>query len=321
MKRIAVSIMALLICTTVFADDEDQIQERIFKSYLEQAEKGDANAQFIVASRLELGRGVAKDVDRAYYWFEKAAKKGHPLAQRKVDERAEALAAAAPKLVVPAAIVAAPPAVHAAAPKEAVHTAAAPKEKERAARPQPTAKPKETPRPAPVAAAPVPAPAEPAKPVEAPVVAKVAAVEAPAPTINVAQAILGGKWSRNQRAAEMLPSPLATCLQSSTTEIICFSQELTRNINGQGVTYTVKGTLTGVGNRDGRVRIAYVYNVEDVNSKPFAQPSSTQADLADLAARTGWQEPGVQMDCRLGDEHTLSCTRADRKQSVQFARD
>lgn len=309
MKRIAVSIVTLfIICSAAFADEDDQIQERIFKSYMEQAEKGDANAQFIVGSRLELGRGVAKDVDKAYYWFEKAAKKGHPLAQRRIDERNEALGAAAPKPVAPvvaAAAVATPP----------THVAAQPV-KERVAKAQP--KPKEAPRPAPVAA---PAPVAPAKPIEAPVVAKAAPVEAPAPIINVAQAILGGKWSRNQRAAEMLPSPLASCLQSNATEIVCFSQELTRNINGQGVTYTVKGTLSGVGNRDGRVRITYVYNVEDVNGKPFAQPSSTQADLADLAARTGWQEPGVQMDCRLNDERTLSCTRTDRKQSVQFARD
>lgn len=307
MKRLAVSIMALLICTAAFADDDDQIQERIFNTYLEQAEKGDANAQFIVGSRFEMGRGVAKDVDKAYYWLEKAAKKGHPLAQRRVEEHAEAIAAAAPKPVAPLpATVAVPaPPVHVAPPV-----------KERVAK-APPAKPKETPRPTPPAAAPV----EPAKPAEAPAVAKAAPVEAPAPVINVAQAILGGKWSRNQRAAEMLPSPLASCLQSSATEIVCFSQELTRNINGQGVTYTVKGTLSGVGNRDGRVHIAYVYNVEDVNGKPFAQPSSTQADLADLAARTGWQEPGVQMDCRLNDERTLSCTRADRKQSVQFARD
>lgn len=309
MKRIAVSIVALFICAAAFADDDDQIQERIFKSYLEQAEKGDANAQFIVASRFELGRGTVKDLDKAYYWFEKAAKKGHPLAQRRVEEHNEALAAASPTKPV------APPPATVAVPATPVHVAAAPVKEQRVVK-APPAKPKEAPRPAPVAA-----PVEPAKPVESPVVAKAAPVEAPAPTINVAQAILGGKWSRNQRAAEILPSPLASCLQSNASEIVCFSQELTRNINGQGVTYTVKGTLSGVGNRDGRVRITYIYNVEDVNGKPFAQPSSTQADLADLTARTGWQEPGVQMDCRLNDERTLSCTRADRKQTVQFARD
>lgn len=302
MNRIAVSLVALLICAAAFADEDDQIQERIFKTYLEQAEKGDANAQFIVGSRYEMGRGVGKDADKAYFWFEKAAKKGHPLAQRRMEERAEAMGAAAPKPAAPAPAAVSTPPVHVAAPPV----------KERVAAKAPPAKPKETPRPAPVEAA---------KPAEATVVAKAAPVEPPAPQINVAQAILGGKWSRNQRAAEMLPSPLATCLQSSAAEIVCFSQELTRNINGQGVTYTVKGTLSGVGNRDGRVHITYVYNVEDVNGKPFAQPSSTQADLADLAARTGWQEPGVQMDCRLNDERTLSCTRADRKQSVQFARD
>ena len=73
--------------------------------------------------------------------------------------------------------------------------------------------------------------------------------------------------------------------------------------------------------RDGRFNLHYVYNVADVNGSAFGQPNSALADVNDLAARTGWQEPGVKMECRLSDERSLTCTRADRKGSYQYSRD
>jgi TPR repeat protein len=321
MMRVVFGIFMLLTMTAVLADDDEAVQERIFNSYLEQAQHGDANAQFIVASRYENGKGISKDLQKAYYWFEKAAKNGQPLAQLKIDDRAEARAAVASKTIA----VSAPEPTHDVAP--APKTPAHPVPKERVAKPkehiaksEPVAHQKELPRSAP--AKPQLATIEPVRVPEPSVITRSAISEKPpAPNINIAQAVLGGKWGRNRRAAEILPSPLSTCLQTSATEIVCFSQELTRNVNGHGITYTVKATLNGIGNRDSHLSISYLYNVIDVNSKPFSQTNSSQADFADLAARTGWQDPGTRLDCRLNDEHNLACTRPDRKLSYQFVRD
>jgi hypothetical protein len=45
------------------------------------------------------------------------------------------------------------------------------------------------------------------------------------------------------------------------------------------------------------------------------------SEMNDMVVKTGWQEPGVAMECRLRDEHSLSCTRNDRKMTYQFVRE
>lgn len=285
MQRLAaVSVLFLALAVPVHA--EDDIQVRIFNTYLEQATAGDTNSQFIVASRYESGKGTARDIDKAYEWYEKAAAKGHPLAQRKVEERQGAKSPASTSDSIADKLAAAAAAESRSAPK------AAPK-----------------PAPAPVrAAAPKPEP--------------VVVARAPEPvSINAQQAVLGGKWSRQQKPAEYLPSNRAACLQTNASEVTCFSEDITRNVADKGLTYTVKATLSGLDGRDGRFNLHYVYNVADVNGSAFGQPNSALADVNDLAARTGWQEPGVKMECRLSDERSLTCTRADRKGSYQYSRD
>jgi hypothetical protein len=275
MQRLAAfSLLFLVLAVSAHAEDEGNIQVRIFQTYLEQAMAGDSSSQFIIASRYETGKGTTRDLDKAYEWYGKAAAKGHPLAQRKVEERQAAKNPGAPV--------------------------------ERIADKLAAAESRQLTKPAPPAARAVAPPT--AKPV---VVAKAAA---PAPSINAQQAILGGKWSRQQKPAEYLPSSRATCLQTNASEVTCFSEEVTRNVARNGLTYTVKATLSGLDARD-------VYNVADVNGSPFDQPSSALADVNDIAARSGWQEPGVKMDCRLNDERSLTCTRNDRKGSFQYSRD
>lgn len=299
MYRLAVLCLVLLSGIAAAADDESDaaIQQNIFNSYLQQAERGDANAQFVVASRYESGRGVTQDLNKAYYWYEQAAKKGQPLAQAKLDERTEERAAA----------------TRAAAPVEPAERERPPT-KARPTRVEAPARAREPARPVhPIARVA-------AKPVEVVVARATPSEPLAAPAINTVQAVLNGKWSRNQQPAEFLPSSLTTCLQSNPSEIVCFSQELTRNVGDNGLTYTVKATLSGVNNREGRFSLRYMYNVTDINGRPYAHASGTQTDLGDLATRDGWQEPGVQLDCRLGDEHQMSCARADRKVSYQFVR-
>lgn len=279
MNRNIIISLVLLFSASAQAESDEVTQKRIFDQYLQQAEKGDPNAQFIIASRYEAGKGTEKNAERAKHWYEMAANKGHPLAKVKVDELAEAVTGSTGKAN--------------AAVKIAAQRAEA-------------AKPGE--------------PAPPASPAKIPE-ARPVAVKAGAGNINPAQAVLGGKWSREKKPAEFLPSPLATCLSTNPAEIVCFSQELSRNVANKGLTYTVKATLKGMDGHEGRFKLEYVYNVIDVDGKPLAKTSSTQADFGDLAARAGWQEPGQQLECRLRDERTMSCLRADQKTSYTFLRE
>lgn len=279
MNRSILISFVVLFSASAQADTDEAIQQRIFDQYLQQAENGDANAQFIIASRYETGKGTEKNMERAQYWYERAAKKGHPLAKVKVEEHAAAVASSVTKATV-----------------AVKHTTQI----------SDTGKPRES--TAPVLSAKAPE--------------KQVAVKTVANNVNnPAQVVLGGKWSRGQKPAEFLPSPLATCLSTNPAEVVCFSQELTRNVANKGLTYTVKATLRGMDRHEGRFKLEYVYNVIDVDGKPFAKTSSTQGDFGDLAARTGWQEPGQQLECRLRDDHTVNCLRADQKTSYTFIRD
>jgi len=58
----------------------DEVQQLIFADNLKRAEAGDANAQFVVGHRYEIGVGTEKNMEKAFEWYSKAAQKGHPLA-------------------------------------------------------------------------------------------------------------------------------------------------------------------------------------------------------------------------------------------------
>jgi hypothetical protein len=323
---VAIALFYFAATLGVSAADNNEVQQGIFDSYLKLANEGDVVAQYVVAQRYENGKGTGKDMEKAYYWYEMAAKQNYPLALVKLEARDQN------------AVKAEPPAA-AKAPVVVTESAPAPAKKEPARKPAPAPS---QPKPKPAKAAPVVTPAtvtadaslpKPAKPAarrdelkpeaKAPVPEIVVAkampvVEPPKPDINVTQALLAGKWKRNQQEAEYLPSAHAACLQSSNTEVVCFSGELTRNIDNAGLTYNVKSVISGFNNKEAKFNLRYVYNVVHVAGKPHAAPNGMSSEMNDMAVKTGWQEPGVAMECRLRDEHSLSCTRNDRRMTYQF---
>jgi hypothetical protein len=319
---VAITLLYFAATLGVSAADNNDVQQGIFDSYLKLANEGDVVAQYVVAQRYENGKGTAKDMEKAFYWYEMAAKQNYPLALVKLEARDQS------------AMKAEPPAAAESAPAPTPAPAAVKKEPAKKPAPVPNQpKPKPAKAPEVTAAASPPRPAKPAarrdepKPeVKAPVpeivVAKAPPVmEPPKPDINVTQALLAGKWKRNQEQAEYLPSGNAACLQSSNTEIVCFSGEMTRNIDNAGLTYNVKSVISGFNNKEAKFNLRYVYNVVHVASKPHAAPNGMSSEMNDMAAKTGWQEPGVAMECRLRDEHSLSCTRNDRRMTYQFVRE
>lgn len=301
--------MSAFATLAVLADENQEIQFQIFSAYLEQAKAGDSTSQFIVASRYESGKGTERSLERALFWYREAAKKGHPLALRRLEKQEDedhpkpvnTVAAEQPQKVIPAPVKG-----------KSIKSNSHPKTIETA--PTAIAEKKQTPVVTVAAANQQP---------EAVAIAKVvSSTENPSPAItNTLQSVLAGKWSRNQGFAEILPSAVTTCLQNGPNEAVCFSEDLTRNIDNRGLTYSVKSTLSNFNNREGRFSLHYIYNVVDVNNKPFAKPSSAFAGGGDLAMRNGWQEPGIRMECRMNDERALLCTRNDRKANYQFTRD
>lgn len=324
------------------AENNNDVQQGIFYSYLKLASEGDVVAQYVVAQRYETGKGTEKDMEKAVYWYEMAAKKDYPLALVKLEQlnkAKEPVKAEPPAPAKSPAVVAEPAHVRAPTPKPAP-VKQEPVKKPAAVKQESVSKAKEKPAKIPavtvttVASAPnLPKPAELAVRREEPkqeikitppenVVAKAPPVEAPpAPAINVTQTLLTGKWMRNQQEAEYLPSSLATCLQSSSNEIVCFSKEMTRNIENSGLTYNVKSIISGINSKEAKFNLRYVYNVVDVSGRPYTNPNGMLSEVNDMVVKTGWQEPGVAMECRMRDEHSLSCTRNDRKMSYQFVRE
>jgi uncharacterized protein len=55
--------------------------EKAFHWFKKAAEQGDIKAQYHLGSCYELGLGVTKDLEKAFHWFKKAAEQGHARAQ------------------------------------------------------------------------------------------------------------------------------------------------------------------------------------------------------------------------------------------------
>lgn len=62
---------------------------QLFKVQLAMAKKGNPRAQYYLGEMHEQGLGTKQDVDEAFKWYNKAAEKGDPLAQRKLALREE----------------------------------------------------------------------------------------------------------------------------------------------------------------------------------------------------------------------------------------
>lgn len=126
-------VLLLVVGTTAaHAETPEEVQVRIFNSFLRTANEGDSNSQFVVGHRYEVGVGTAQDLDQAYYWYGRAAERGHPLAKLKVDERKRA------QTPEPEPVVSAPPVAKPTPPKPVAVVAKAPKAKE-AKEPKPAA--------------------------------------------------------------------------------------------------------------------------------------------------------------------------------------
>ncbi|MBE9515582.1 MAG: sel1 repeat family protein [Proteobacteria bacterium] len=157
-------------------------------------------------------------------------------------------------------------------------------------------------KPAPVKAKPKPKPA-PVKTVKvkAKAKAKPAPKKAAKQTFNTEQIISSGNWRSGKQAIGFLPSIRTSCLPSSG-ELICFSEKFKQTIGGKDVTYTVKSNVSNF-DSNGSFKVKYKYNVLDISTSKKKSKSFSPG----IKAKTGWQEPGVNLNCRLNNSKSTTC--------------
>lgn len=320
MCRIALLLFSVLVCAPVLAaDNNGDVQNRIFSYFLNRANEGDMSSQFIIGSRYENGTGVERNLEKAYQWYAKAAAQGHPLAQQKMEDRSASDAKVEKTKEEDTQ-------QHAKETRAKEQTAQAAKVREQTLREQATKTARElalreqAAKAAREQAAAREQTAKAAPAVKAnpePMAMAKAATHEPPDIINAMDIVLKGSWKRNQAPAEYLPSAKTSCLQAGDGEVVCFSQELQRTVGNSSLVYTAKTILNNFA-KNGEFTINYVYNVVDINTAKNPAPNQDK-DTVDIAVKLGWQEPGRNLDCKAINDKTITCTK-DKKYSLQFVR-
>ena len=261
--------------------------KQAFEWYSKAANQGHKGAQYKVGTFYDTGMVVKKDPKMAMQWYKKAASGGSRPAQKRLDEiamhdRNEQLAKQRREKQQQEEAAAAA----AAAKAEQERQAAAAKEKaSRVA----AAKAKQS-VPVKVAAISPPKP----KPVPAS-----KRVDIP----DLLEVVANNSWKTGSHAADYLPSRMTKCAQVDN-EVICFSDERVRIVNGKKVTYTTKAVLNNF-RRDGTFRVTYVYNALRLES---ASGRGVEKDVYGLRAQEGWQEPQLVVNCKTTDKINLYCS-------------
>ena len=310
-----------VVLTAALPVQADEVQEQIFMDNLKRAEAGDANSQFIVGHRYEIGVGTEKNMAKAFEWYGKAAQKGHPLALLKTEARnedadkesrarqeSEAARRAEQSRAEAEARNKAQQAQQAQQQAEARNKAQQAQQQAEAARKRKAA---ETTKLAMVEAKPVAVssgkPEIAAKPAET-------ASENP---VNAIDVVLSNLWQANKTSAEILPSPNTSCLRTATAEVTCFTGESQQTVGTNKLSYTVKSVMNRFA-KDGSFLVHYVYNVTDVD-KAGDNAAAASRSLSEIKPNLGWQEPGYTANCRAGSDRSIQCV-TDRKAVVQFVK-
>ena len=338
-RTILYSIFIVFICsgTLLHAEDYDQ-----FKLDLILAKRGDPGAQFYVASAYEEGRGVKKNLKQAFEWFNKGAANKHNGAQFKLGEfyengwgvkkdkgKAEFWYKTAEKngsrlASKRLAQIGADKqlAIKAKSSKEA---AAKKKEQERkrelerkrrlakekarernrlaAEKARREKKQRQLQASAKLAAVPVNHRSKKTGKSK-----KISAAEKTTAIRKHTKAIFSRKWYDKDGAASLLPSSVNNCLESSNSEIVCFSKEQRKIIAHSEINYTVKSMIKDI-KYNGSFTLAYYFNVLDIS---VAEEAGTGSDPLGLKVQEGWQEPQQKMQCSI-HKGKIQCSRDGNK--------
>jgi len=256
--------------------------KQAFDWYSEAAEQNQEGAQYRLGVFYEKGGVVKQDINKAMEWYKKAAANGSHMAKVRLNKAAITKSEEVKKRRIAE--------MQAEREKEKREAAKA-RAKKAAERKQQQKKADEQHKQ--VAAVSKPKP-KPVKRVNIP---------------DIVEIVLQNKWKEGTQPADYLPSSTTHCLRASDSEVVCFSGEKQRVVNGLKVTYTTKATLSGF-KPNGSFRVKYNYNVVKLD------PVGTRGVAVDphgLKLEEGWQKPQLAMNCQTGDRTNLYCARAGVK--------
>jgi len=264
---------------------------KAFEWYRKAAEQQHGAAQYKLGVMYENGMGVEEDLKQAMEWYKQAAENGSTLAKERLNNAAFARSEAVMKRRIAAMKEERRQQEQAEKQRRAEEqkrkqAQAEARARQTALREQKAAQQKRL-----VAASSKPAASQ--------------QVNIP----DLADLVLTNKWQQNSRPADFLPSASTNCLRASDAEVVCFSAEKQRIINGMRVTYTTKATLTDF-SADGSFQVRYNYNAVKLDR---ADKNGLQADPHGLKLEKGWQEPRLAARCRTSDRINLYCQRGNVK--------
>ena len=320
MSRVAIALLCALFVLPAYAQPRQGVQVRIFQYFLAKAQGGDPNAEFIVGNLYETGKGIQQDSKKAKKWYEKAAAQGNQSAKDKLDGGKHAAEQAAKARQLAAEQAAQKRADAARARMKAEMATRARMKAEMATRARMKAEMATRARMQAEMATRARLAAERAAQAHAEAARRLAAARAAQAerSIDALPIVLGNNWYHGQNAAQFLPSASASCLQVGSSEIVCFSKRLRRDVGGSALTYTVKSTLSDF-NHKGNFTANYLYDVLDISSAGSDAPADpSAADLAP-AAKLGWQQPGQTLHCRTSNAQAVICTNRN-DQMLEFTK-
>ncbi len=323
---------------TVSAEEFNQ-----FKLDMMLAKRGDPVAQFYIAGDYEEGRGVGKDLRKAFEWYKTAANKRHSGAQFKLGEfyengwgvkadkgkalfwykKAEQNGSRLAKDYLNKVEAGKQAQENARAKKELerkrrlanekakkekqrhLTAAKAKREKQiRQAKARENARHKKLLTAKPLALAALPAKSK---------NKKLSAQDKAAAIAKYMQVLFNSKWRSKTVAVELLPSALNNCLKSSAKELVCFSREQQAVIDNSQLTFTSKSVINNF-KSNGDFKVRYYFNV--LNMHNASMPDKVLAPLG-LRAEKGWQEPEQTMLCNISNRKKLKCTHNGKNFSFQ----
>lgn len=328
MYRLFVLFIILILPTAGFAYQDDYVWQEKFKQAMPKAEAGDAEAQYDVASMYEKGNGVAKDADKAFQWYLKAAKQDHDKGAYKVGfsylrgKGVEANYEKALKWLNVAAeynnvrayyylgsmyekgkgvavnldkalrwYTRASKGGYAVAEERVIEVRSQVRKND----------------------AKLQAEVEREKRARQAKLAKSVRKAPKTKKQDVKKLLMAGGWSKRNKPAEYLPSKYTNCKDKGKT-IECVSKEVKRNIGMADISYTTKAVLYSMKD-SGDFKVSYRNNVVDIK---VTDPEFTESG-GKVPVKLGWQDAEHKLVCNFNSKKELSCKK-NKLRSVTFNR-
>jgi len=328
-RKLIVLFLCVLAPISSFAYDGDYVWEEKFNRLLPRAEKGDPEIQYDIGEMYERGKGTAKDTQKAFTWYSRAASQGNTKAAYKVgfaylkgigvaengNKALKWMSIASDKGYVRAhyglgemyekglgvtkdfdqALKWYKKAMQGGNTQakqriERVIASAAKLDKNKR-RLETAAARKQLNRKA-----------------------KTTPVSMKSSPLTLRQVLLKGGWKKKNKPAENLPSKISECTETGTS-IECISKALKRNIGVADIKYQTKAVLFSIKDT-GEFKIKYRNNVlaVDITDQDFLE-SGAKAPVS-----LGWQDSEHSLKCKMSNNNKDITCKKDKIRTIKYHR-